>query len=99
MPVGERDSWFFVASILTDRFFCVVDWRRNYVSAAGPLAEVYEAAAIAAERELSVRGLGRFFADGAAEFDCAFARHIEIAEVRGQIAELRKLWAGFELCN
>jgi hypothetical protein len=84
---------------LTDRFFGIVDRRRNYVSAAGPLAEVYEAAAIAAEREVSVRGLRRFFADGAAEFDCAFARHIGIGEVRGRIADLRKPWAGFEFCN
>jgi len=43
--------------------------------AAGPFAEIDEAAAVAAEREVGVGALDRLLTDGAAEFDDSLSRH------------------------
>jgi hypothetical protein len=51
--------------------------------AAGPFAEIDEAAAIAAEGEVRVSVFDQLFADWAAEFDGSLARHtIRIVEER-----------------
>jgi len=69
-----------IGAVFADRFFGVGDRGRNHVGAAGPLAEIDKATALAAEREVGVGGLYRLLADRAAEFDGAFARHSRIAE-------------------
>ena len=86
---------------MPDRFVGVGDRRRNHISSAGPLAEIDQAAAVAAKREVRVSGLCRLLADWAAEFDGALARHKRIVEVKGQIVETRTLLVGviFDLCN
>ena len=60
-------------------------------AAAGPLAKIDQATALAAKREVRVVSLCRLLADRAAEFDGAFAWHSWIAEARGQIVEVRTL--------
>lgn len=45
--------------------------------AAGPLAQVNDAAAVAAKREVRAGAIHRFLADGAAELESALARHTE----------------------
>src|SRR5208282_3405611 len=48
---------------------------RNHIPAAGPLAKINQAAAVAAERKVRIRGLGCLPADRASKFDRALARH------------------------
>src|SRR5271156_3470981 len=64
-----------VRAILPYRFFGIGDRRRDHVASAGPLAEIEQAAALAAEREVWVGRFRRLLADRAAEFEGAFAGH------------------------
>jgi len=66
---------FVVNAVLTDSFIGVGNRRRNHIATAGPFAEIDQAAAVTAEWEVGVGGLGRFLADGAAELEGALARH------------------------
>ncbi len=47
--------------------------------AASPLAQVNNAAAVTAKREVRVGAIHRFPADGAAELESALARHIDFS--------------------
>jgi hypothetical protein len=72
------------------RFVGVGNRGRNYIASAGPLTKIDQAAAFAAKREVRVSGLHGLLTDRAAELDEALARHSRIAEVRGQIVEVRR---------
>src|ERR1039458_5525520 len=78
-----------VEAVLPDGFVGVGNRRRNHIPAARPLAQIDQAAAVAAKREVGVRRLYRLLADRATEFDQTLARHRRIAEFRGQIVEGR----------
>ena len=71
---------FRVWDVVWDFFFGIGDRRRNYITAARPLAQIDQAAALAAEREVRIGRLYRLFADGAAEFGGALAWHKGPAE-------------------
>jgi hypothetical protein len=53
------------------------DRRRNHISATSPFPQIDGAAAIAAERKLSVAAFHDFLADGAVELKSAFASHVQ----------------------
>ena len=57
-----------------DLFFYISS-RWNYVSAAGPFAQVDGAAVVAAKGKLGVAALDHFLTDRAAKLQCALARH------------------------
>jgi hypothetical protein len=93
LTTRAKDSSVFVLifeAILPDSFVSVGDRRGDYVAAAGPLPEIEQAAAVAAKGEVGISGLGRLFADRAAEFDGTLAGHKRIADVKGQIVEVRR---------
>src|ERR1035438_6463874 len=62
-------------SALANLFVRIRNRRRNYVSAARPFAQVYGAAAVAAEGKLGVAAFDDLLADGATEFQDALASH------------------------
>src|SRR5208283_1868773 len=59
-----------------DLLFRIRSGRRNHIGATRLLAQIDRAAAVAAEREFCVIALHSLFADRAAEFERAFARHV-----------------------
>src|SRR5579872_1273524 len=80
--------WIWIFGIaIADCFFSVGYGRRDHIAAAGPLAQIDEAAAIAAEREVGVGAFDRFLADGAAEFDGVLTRHTARIVERRSIEE------------
>jgi hypothetical protein len=87
--VGDPLISVLVGSVLADGVFDVGYGRRNHVSTARPFAQIDEAAAVAAEREVGIGGLGGLFADWTAMFQGTFAWHSWIEEVRSQIAEFK----------
>jgi hypothetical protein len=62
-------------AILAHGFVGVGNGRRDYISAARPFAQVDQATAVAAKREVRIGGVRWLFADRAAEFDGSLTGH------------------------
>src|SRR4029077_4837554 len=73
---GDSSVSVLVGDVFSDCFVGVGNWRRDHIRATGPLAEINQAAAVAAKRKVCVRGLRRLLADRTPELDGALARHI-----------------------
>ena len=68
-------------TVLADGFLGIGYGRRNYITPAGPFAEIEQAAAVAAEWKIGFVSLGRFLADRTAEFDRTLSRHMQVYTV------------------
>jgi len=72
-------------SPVSDSFLGVGYRRRDHIGAAGPLAQIDNAAAVAAEREVRVAAFHGLLADGTAEFEGTLTRHT-VRIVAGRLA-------------